>query len=375
MQFSGEVQLYSADSPAAVILCRYSLQFTCPFIRRSVGDKHILNPGLGRRRSARQSWHPTSNRRTGRDRRPSFPTNALPWIPSWMVEYAQSPTSSCRGHRWWQWVQSRKGSGRWLGRHRHKGCSPRSSALRRIRRCPRIAASSPTTFLVQKKTSSKRLSGTNGSHLQSASCFESSGNGTSNLGSGFTPTMEEDHRNIQRQIMNSTKQSSQCSWSSQILPTCSKLKCSVLYIVRVFQYAMCIYCKQTKHCPVRRRWVQQFTTPGRHHKSSCASPRWCDRPPCRWWSGPMPRWKHKQSNREACSTPGLDGCCANAKVTTASVKASCHSLVNQSKVKNRMCVSVQTYKQLWIWWTQLALTGTCSTLEGVLLVILKTWKN
>lgn len=113
--------------------------------------KRILNPGLGRRRSGRQSWHPTSNRRTGRDRRPSFPTNALPWIPSWMVEYAQSPTSSCRGHRWWQWVQSRKGSGRWLGRHRHKGCWPRSSALRRIRRCPKIAASSPTMFLVKKK--------------------------------------------------------------------------------------------------------------------------------------------------------------------------------------------------------------------------------
>lgn len=68
---------------------------------------------------------------------------------------------------------------------------------------------------------------------------------------------------------------------------------------------MCIYCKK-KHCPVGRCWVQQFTTPGHHHKSSCASPRWCDRPPCRWWSGPMPRWKHTRSNREACSTPGWD---------------------------------------------------------------------
>lgn len=164
--------------------------------------KRILNPGLGRRRSGRQSWHPTSNRRTGRDRRPSFPTNALPWIPSWMVEYAQSPTSSCRGHRWWQWVQSRKGSGRWLGRHRHKGCWPRSSALRRIRRCPKIAASSPTTFLVQKKTIENVF--------QEAERGEQMGStfkvlhSTSNLGTGFTPAMEADHRNIQRQIMNST---------------------------------------------------------------------------------------------------------------------------------------------------------------------------
>ena len=77
----------------------------------------------------------------------------------------------------------------------------------------------------------------------------------------------------------------------------SSRRVHIYHVVRSVGLSMSVY------IPTPCRTREQTKSSSRHRRSSCASPRWCGRPPYKLWSDPGPRWRHRQSSRAACSTP------------------------------------------------------------------------